>query len=383
MKIKEIQNLFKKSKEGDSIIQLKSGKIVSYFLRDNYNIYIYNEKTFQKLYDINLENLIDKYEKERRDINDENEDDFYSIGKIIKSIQGKKYKNSIKEIDNNIILIGREYYLIEFNLYDKSYDYKFINIFVGTILEINILPDKTIIIFTEEKIILYNKENNEYIRKKEYIINDNWKMEINPYNMRSHNQFYSSYILPKNKLLLKSFSTKIIYSYGCVIDSPKEYSNSKIISLSLNDFKEIASTKTFDIIINPIILKNAIIFYDSHKFYLDKYIINIIDIESFKTINKIEIENKQIHKLDKLNDEHLIIIYKPSERKDYIFSIYKVENYDLIKINEFNLNFGILFVFERDESSILGNDKLIYILKDKRIILLYTYNFYVIKLITN
>lgn len=383
MKIKEIQNLFKKSKEGDSIIQLKSGKIVSYFLRDNYNIYIYNEKTFQKLYDINLENLIDKYEKERRDINDENEDDFYSIGKIIKSIQGKKYKNSIKEIDNNIILIGREYYLIEFNLYDKSYDYKFINIFVGTILEINILPDKTIIIFTEEKIILYNKENNEYIRKKEYIINDNWKMEINPYNMRSHNQFYSSYILPKNKLLLKSFSTKIIYSYGCVIDSPKEYSNSKIISLSLNDFKEIASTKTFDIIINPIILQNAIIFYDSHKFYLDKYIINIIDIESFKTINKIEIENKQMHKLDKLNDEHLIIIYKPSERKDYIFSIYKVENYDLIKINEFNLNFGILFVFERDESSILGNDKLIYILKDKRIILLYTYNFYVIKLITN
>ena len=383
MKIKEIQNLFKKSKEGDSIIQLKSGKIVSYFLRDNYNIYIYNEKTFQKLYDINLENLIDKYEKEKRDINDENEDDFYSIGKIIKSIQGKKYKNSIKEIDNNIILIGREYYLIEFNLYDKSYDYKFINIFVGTILEINILPDKTIIIFTEEKIILYNKENNEYIRKKEYIINDNWKMEINPYNMRSHNQFYSSYILPKNKLLLKSFSTKIIYSYGCVIDSPKEYSNSKIISLSLNDFKEIASTKTFDIIINPIILQNAIIFYDSHKFYLDKYIINIIDIESFKTINKIEIENKQMHKLDKLNDEHLIIIYKPSERKDYIFSIYKVENYDLIKINEFNLNFGILFVFERDESSILGNDKLIYILKDKRIILLYTYNFYVIKLITN
>lgn len=383
MKIKEIQNLFKKSKEGDSIIQLKSGKIVSYFLRDNYNIYIYNEKTFQKLYDINLENLIDKYEKEKRDINDENEDDFYSIGKIIKSIQGKKYKNSIKEIDNNIILIGREYYLIEFNLYDKSYDYKFINIFVGTILEINILPDKTIIIFTEEKIILYNKENNEYIRKKEYIINDNWKMEINPYNMRSHNQFYSSYILSKNKLLLKSFSTKIIYSYGCVIDSPKEYSNSKIISLSLNDFKEIASTKTFDIIINPIILKNAIIFYDSHKFYLDKYIINIIDIESFKTINKIEIENKQIHKLDKLNDEHLIIIYKPSERKDYIFSIYKVENYELIKLNEFNLNFGILFVFERDESSILGNDKLIYILKDKRIILLYSYNYYVIKLITN
>ena len=208
-------------------------------------------------------------------------------------------------------------------------------------------------------------------------------MEINPYNMRSHNQFYSSYILPKNKLLLKSFSTKIIYSYGCVIDSPKEYSNSKIISLSLNDFKEIASTKTFDIIINPIILKNAIIFYDSHKFYLDKYIINIIDIESFKTINKIEIENKQIHKLDKLNDEHLIIIYKPSERKDYIFSIYKVENYDLIKLNEFYLNFGILFVFERDESSILGNDKLIYILKDKRIILLYTYNYYLIKLITN
>ena len=269
MKIKEIQNLFKKSKEGDSIIQLKSGKIVSYFLRDNYNIYIYNEKTFQKLYDINLENLINKYEKENKDINDENEDDFYSIGKIIKSIKCKKYKNSIKEIDNNIILIGREYYLIEFNLYDKSCDYKFIDIFVGTILEINILPDKTIIIFTEEKIILFNKENDEYIAKKEYIINDNWKMEINPYNMRSHNQFYSSYILPNNKLLLKSFSTNIIYSHGCVIDSPKEYSNSKIISLSLNDFKEIASTKTFDIIINPIILQNAIIFYDSHKFYLD------------------------------------------------------------------------------------------------------------------
>ena len=111
-----------------------------------------------------------------------------------------KNKNSIKEIDDDIILIGRDKYLIEFVLYDKSYDYKFIYEFKNSILEINVLPDKTIIVFTQDNIILYNKKNNEYITKNKYIINNNWILETNNH--------FSSYILPNNRFLLNSCSIK-------------------------------------------------------------------------------------------------------------------------------------------------------------------------------
>ena len=85
-------------------------------------MYIYNEKTFQKLFEINLEKIIDKYEEEKAKLEYQNEikriTDKMAID-LMKSFYSKN-KNSIKEIDNDIILLGRDIYLIEFILYDKS-----------------------------------------------------------------------------------------------------------------------------------------------------------------------------------------------------------------------------------------------------------------------
>ena len=134
-------------------------------------------------------------------------------------MRANKYKNNIKEIDDNIILIGHEKYLIEFLLQDKSFDYQLIKKFNNKILEINVLPDNIIIIFTEEKIILYNKENNKYI--------------VNIIFDSDYNQYYSSFILPNKRLLLKSFSTDLILTIGCIRDAIIEVSKSKNITISL------------------------------------------------------------------------------------------------------------------------------------------------------
>ena len=67
METKEFQFLFTKIINNNSLIQLKNGKILFYHFMFYYNIYIYNEKTFQKLYEINILELITKYEGENQD----------------------------------------------------------------------------------------------------------------------------------------------------------------------------------------------------------------------------------------------------------------------------------------------------------------------------
>ena len=48
------------------MIQLKDGKIMIYSSRESYKIFIYNEKTFQQLYNINLLKQLEEF-KERKD----------------------------------------------------------------------------------------------------------------------------------------------------------------------------------------------------------------------------------------------------------------------------------------------------------------------------
>ena len=62
---KELQFLFKGRIDSDSIIQLKDGKLLSYYFEGLYYIYIYNEKTFQKLFEIDFDETISEYEKEK------------------------------------------------------------------------------------------------------------------------------------------------------------------------------------------------------------------------------------------------------------------------------------------------------------------------------
>ena len=57
---KEVQFTMKSEIEADTIIQLKDGRLLFYYFREYYSIYIYNEKTFEQLFEIDLKNL--KYE---------------------------------------------------------------------------------------------------------------------------------------------------------------------------------------------------------------------------------------------------------------------------------------------------------------------------------
>ena len=63
---KNAQFIFKEKVKGRSMIQLMDGKIMIYSSRESYIIFIYNEKTFQQLYNINLLKQIEEF-KERKD----------------------------------------------------------------------------------------------------------------------------------------------------------------------------------------------------------------------------------------------------------------------------------------------------------------------------
>ena len=78
---KKAEFLFKLNKIYDSILQLKNGKIIFYYFRERYNISIYDDKTFQKLFKFDI------YETNNNDKNENNK--LYNRG-------FNKNKNSIK-----------------------------------------------------------------------------------------------------------------------------------------------------------------------------------------------------------------------------------------------------------------------------------------------
>ena len=123
---KEAQLVLTERTKGDIIIQLKDGKLVFYFYCEDYNIYIYHEKTFQLLFEINLKYLMYKFGRD----NEKNNNKLENIEKEIENIKKEKFlllfkikynetrnKNSIKELYNGLILIARNKYLIELNLH--------------------------------------------------------------------------------------------------------------------------------------------------------------------------------------------------------------------------------------------------------------------------
>ena len=127
-------------------------------------------------------------------------------------------KNSIKELRNGIIIIGRNNYLFELKLEDNTYKLRVIAKLNDIILDVNELQDQRIIVITNENIIVYNKENDEYSIKNEYKIKDTWKIIPVSSNHRFYkhfHQYYSSELLPNNRLLLNSFSTEFSYNNGC------------------------------------------------------------------------------------------------------------------------------------------------------------------------
>ena len=117
---KEVQFNMKAKIEANTIIQLKDGRLLFYYFREIYKIYIYNEKTFEQLFEIDLQNLkyefMNKFEGDNEKNSNKLKNQEESNAKIEKDdnifnkYNVKRNKNSFKELDNGLILIGRDKY---------------------------------------------------------------------------------------------------------------------------------------------------------------------------------------------------------------------------------------------------------------------------------
>ena len=68
MENEKFQTIFSKDIDGDSLLQLKNGKLLFYDFKGEDDIYIYNEKSFQELFKININ--IDLNESKEEDLNE-------------------------------------------------------------------------------------------------------------------------------------------------------------------------------------------------------------------------------------------------------------------------------------------------------------------------
>jgi len=365
---KEAQLILKERIKGDTIIQLKDGKLIFYYYKENYNIWIYNEKTFQLLFEININSLMYEFEidngknniklkNREKELKIIKEDDSHIL--IDNYYNETRNKNSIKELHNGLILIARDKYLIELNLHKKNYDNKLAKQLDDDILEINELSDKRIMVITTQKIILLEIKNEEYIFKEEYQLKNNWKFSTIGL-LRDINQYFFSYELSNNRLLLNSFFLELKYVNSCISGDKIEVYRSKIIFIDLKNFEEILSTEAFEKDAKYIVLENEIVIqsYDSLIIY---------DINSLKPIKVIKNDNElsfiYFYKFDK---NHLIT-YSLKDGKSESIIIYKIENKDLVKHYEirakpFNKIFGWY------SNRMIGGSNSIFLLRDKKII---------------
>ena len=347
---------------GDSIIQLKNGKLIVYDLKENGKIIIYDQNTFQEILRINLIKILEEEilnESEKKDI------DYYNELKL-------RTKISIKQLINDIILIGFNKFIFEINLQENNFEHKIYKK-EKKILEINELPDKNIIVFTEDNIEILKKEKNEYIVSKIYDINKNWKIssmrvQTNDKSYKYFCQWYFSYILPKEKLLLNSFTFETYYK-DFPWHNPQEFTLSKIIFIDLKNLCEIQSTKEFKKEAKFFELKDYVVVQGEDKIY-------IYDINKLYLIKEVKYEYDNF-------------LYKYSNNLLIGASIYEKENNFLVfrfEDNEFMHSCTIKTNFKFYESYINGdrvlkyNNKILFILNDKRVILLCDQCAYVLKL---
>ena len=104
-------------------------------------------------------------------------------------------------------------------------------------------------------------------------------------------KYYSSYILPDNRLLLNIVCREYRYNTGFV---RKLSFDSKIMFIDLNNFKVIISTEIFNECVKNIVLENIII---NHTF--ENLIIYDINALKFIKQNKSSPRCNHFHKYDK------------------------------------------------------------------------------------
>ena len=241
----------------------------------------------------------------------------------------------------------------------KTYDNKVVKELDDIILEINELSDKRIIAFLRYKIIvLSKKDNEEYMIIEKYKIKDNWKIPIEGYNEAY--QYFLSDKLPKNRLLLHSFIIGTKFVHGNIFHRYvlREFSNSKIIFIETNKFKEVKATKIFNKEANHIILENYIIIQADKKTLL-------YDINSLELIKNIDFPEEHCI-LYKFDNKYLFSYSK--KIKENSLTIYKIEKNKFIKQFEMESNF-FTNLTPINYKWIRRHYTFLFALKDKRIII--------------
>ena len=285
---------------GDSLIQLDDGRILSFYFRKIDAIKIYEQKDFKEILSIDLEEILKQNDKKLR-----------LTGNI---------ELSVIQLKNKSILVSFYIYLIEIKLNEKSFESKIVFECDGNILNINELPDGRIILITRDSILVLN----DFILKDKYDIKDNWRIvpvsSTDRYYGKFEQHFFST-ILPDERILLRSFSTELSYHGGCGTHPPAEFTHSKIIFLNIKNFEEIKTTEEFKSDSRALVLENIIIIQDYHDIYL-------YDIKTLENIKKIEIKGEYNY-FEKYNENEIIAYSKYENKNDLL--IYRIEGNDLNK----------------------------------------------------
>ena len=153
--------------DGDSLIQLDDGSLLSFYFRMVDNLKIYEQKEFKEKLSIDLEDIL--LENNKKSIyNDEEEE---------KEEEHKNFQLAVIQLKNKSILVGYYNYLIEIKINDKNFESKVVFEDQDNILNINELSDGRIILITNNSIlvlkdlILKDKYNIKKIGKLSYFIN--------------------------------------------------------------------------------------------------------------------------------------------------------------------------------------------------------------------
>ena len=329
---------------GDSLIQLNDGRILSFHFRRIGPLEIYEEKEFKEILSINLEQILMQNNKD--------------IESFFES--EKTFELSVIQLKNKSILVSFYIYLIEIKLDEKGFESKIISEYEENILNINELSDGRIILITDNSILVLNN----FILKDKYNLKKDWK--IVPVSLTNRyygdfNQYFTSIILPDERILLRSFSTELSYNGGCGTHPPSEFTHSKIIFLNTKNFEEIKTTEEFISDSRALVYENLIIIQDYHDIYL-------YDIKTLEIIKKLEIKGEYTY-FEKYN-ENEIIAYSMYEDKNNLF-ICRIEGNDIIKTCDIKKEFSFKRIIGWNSYSIREyNNKVLFVLKDKRIILL-------------
>ena len=327
---------------GDSLIQLDDGRILSFCFRKSLSnsLKIYDPKEFKEILSINLREILEKNNKEQW--------------------LGGTNDLSVIQLKNKSILVGVGIYLIEIKINENSFESKVVFEHDENILNINELPDGRIILITNSSILVLIG----FILKDKYNIKDNWKIVPVSSKERYYGEFeqhFFSTILPDERIILRSFSTELSYHGGCGTHPPAEFTHSKIIFLNTKNFEEIKSTEEFRSDCRDLVLENLIIIQDYHDIYL-------YDIKTLEIIKKMEIKERYSYFV-KYNENEIIAYSKYEDENDLL--IFRVEGSDIIKSCEVKKNFKFKEVIGWNFYSIIEyNNKILFVLKDKRIILL-------------